>query len=307
MRLVQLDGLVASQGTHEQYIDPDTGTAWICTSLSGWRTAPARRTRHTPRTTSDGATRSAAYRDVRGLMLEGRFFPRDAVQGAVDARLVTGLCPDPGERYPLHVDEADQTLVAYVEQGDEIVCDPVREDALWDFQIPLLAADPYRYAAQWVSATSEGTGLDGTGGIDFTSPGPSFAAPGLAMGTSPSPIECVVRGIGTYPLQLVYQVLGPTSGVQIVDQDGTSVIGLRGQVAAGESVFVNASALDAFDVPGALVPVPAYSAVIATQSARSAVWATSYPVVRPGEVHRIRMSGAIGAGAALIVHARGVY
>ncbi|MFC5992954.1 hypothetical protein ACFQE5_01865 [Pseudonocardia hispaniensis] len=306
MLLLTLDTLTAAHTDQVEYVD-DTGTGWIVEKLEGWRVAPARLTRHSPRATADEAHRSAAYRGTRNITVEGAFFPPDPTIGEQHADRVLALCPEPGERYSLAVQQrSGATLVAYVEQTDEILCDQVAPHA-WRWSIPLVAADPYRYDLSWVSATASG-GDPGSGGIDFGGSGANFAAPGLDMGTAPAYIDATVSGTGTADALLVLQVTGPTNNVQIEDLGTQSVVGVRGGVAAGESLFVNCTARTAFDVPGCPVPIPARGAVLGGQNARGAVWVSrGWPVLRPGEVRTFRMSGTTGPGSSLTVHARGAW
>ena len=307
MRLVTLDVLTASHGpTHEQYVDAD-GTTWICTSIKGWLSAPARRTKHTERTTGDGAHRSAAYRQTRSMSVEGRMFPATDAQGWAAAERLLAICPDPGERYPMVVDGATHPLLAYVEQAGEVLCDQTGP-LQWDWSVPVIAADPYRYLPSWTSVGPSSAGSDGVGGIVTASPGITTSSPGIATGTAASLAQATVFGAGTVDNQLVLQVTGPTSGVQVAALAGTSIVGVRGTVAAGESVFINCSARVAFDVPGCPVPIPARGAVIGASNARGAIWISGgWPRLGPAEQRTFRLTGATGAGSALTVHTRGTW
>ncbi|WP_147201162.1 hypothetical protein [Pseudonocardia asaccharolytica] len=302
---VTLDTLTASHGSYGQHVD-DTGTAWILTGLKGWTAGPGRRTAHSERPTADGAHRSAAYRGTRTLELVGRMFPPTVELGWEHADRLAALCPDPGERYPLVVQGAHRTLVAYVEQAGDILIDPV-SPRIWDWSVPLVAADPYRYDLAWTSASAAG-GDPGSGGIDFGGSGADFSSPGLDMGTAPAYIDATVAGAGTAEALLVLQVTGPTNNVQVEGLGTPSVVGVRGAVAAGEALFVNCTGRVAFDVPGCAVPIPARGAVLGGQNARGAIWVSGgWPALLPGELRTFRMSGATGPGSSLTVHARGAW
>ncbi|GJF06606.1 hypothetical protein [Pseudonocardia sp. D17] len=307
MRLVTLDVLKASHGpTHEQYVDAN-GTAWICTSIKGWLSAPARRTKHDERPTGDGAHRSAAYRETRSMSIEGRFFPLSDAVGWDTADRLLAICPDPGERYPMVVDGAVRPLLAYVEQAGEVLVDQTGPRQ-WDWSVPVIAADPYRYSVAWASVGPSSAGTDGVGGIATSGSGIVTSSPGIATGTAPTLATATVTGTGTVDSQVVYQVTGPTAGVQVADLAGTSIVGVRGNLAAGESLFINTSGRVAFDVPGCPTPIPAYGAVLGGANARGAVWVTGgWPRLRPGEIRTYRLTGATGAGTALTVHTRGTW
>lgn len=303
MYLVTLNGLIAAHDHPNEYVDA-TGTSWICSKIDGWRGAPSRETRHTRRPTSDGAHRSAAYRETRNLELAGRYFPPSGLIGKQHGRRIAALCPDPGELYPLLVEDEDVSLVSYVEQAGEILVASLTP-LLWDWSIPLVSPDPYLYSETWISVGPD-TGAAGSGGIDFTAPGVAMGS-GIAMGTAPDPVSIIANAVGTADSLLVFEVRGPTSGVFISDGMG-AIIGVRGEVYAGEAVFVNASPRVAYDVPGALVPIPAYGAANGASSARGAVSVTGgYPTLPPGTSRTYVMTGAMGAAASLTVHTRGSF
>jgi len=304
--LVTLDTLTAIILDSEQYYDA-SGTSWICTKLEGWWRAPARDTQHTRYPTADGAQRSAAYRGTRNLVLEGRYFPPTVEIGFDLADRVVALCPDPGERYPLLVQDYNRNLVAYVEQAGEILCDKTGP-LMWDWSIPLVAADPYRYSAAWTQVGPTLAGDDSVGGIDFSGSGSTFTTPGLDMGTAATRAAATVAGVGTADNQLVLAVTGQTTDVQIPDIAGTSIVGIRGQVPAGETMFINCSARTAFDVPGCPTPIPGYGAVLGGASARGSIWISGgWPVLRPGERRTFQLNGTAAPSAALTVYARGTW
>lgn len=305
MRLLTLDGLTASHSDHEQYVDGN-GTAWICTDLVGWRSAPARRTRHTDRASADGAHRGAAYRGARSYEIKGNLFPVTSVIGEQECRRLLALCRDPGELYPLAVAERDGlVLTAMVEQGGEILTRQVGP-LKWEFSVPVVANDPLRYLP-WVTVAAA-TGAAGSGGIDFSGSGAVFTAPGVAMGTAQVAAKANVVGTGTEDSALVFEILGPTSGVSVVDSGSASIVGLRGETAAGQSTFVNTSSRVAYGVPGCPQPIPARGAVSGGANARGGVWVNGgWPVLGPGDLRSFTLQGAAGVGSGLTVHTRGSY
>jgi hypothetical protein len=305
MRTLTLDTLTASHSSHEQYYDGD-GTAWICTDLVGWRSAPGRRTQHTERPTADGAHRSAAYRDVRSYEIKGSLFPPTPELGEQAVRRLLALCRDPGELYPLTVQERDGALLtAMVEQAGAILTAQVGP-LKWEFSVPLVANDPLRYTA-W-STVAALTGAAGSGGIDFSGSGAVFTAPGLPMGTAQVAAMATVLGRGTENNLLVFEIDGPTSGVQIVDSGSSSIVGMRGITVAGQSTFINASDRVAYDVPGCPQPIPARGAVSGAMNARGGIWvAGGWPVLAPGDQRQFTMQGSAGSGSGLTVHTRGSY
>ena len=305
MYLVTLDWLTASHHTHEQYTDDD-GTAWICTEVEGWQSAPGRRTKHTERPTADGSHRSAAYRDTRSYVVKGNYFPPSPEHGYDLADRIPALMPDPGERYPLTVQGPNgRTLTAYVEQsGSEILVAQVGPHK-WEYSVPTVAADPYRYEQGWSSAQTPPYS-EGVGGINFGGSGASFSSPGLNMGTAPADAVVDVVGTGTTESLVVFQIVGPTSGVLVEDVDSPRQIIVRGEIPEGASMFVNASPRIAFDVPDAMAPLPANGALLGMANARGALGIPAgWPTLLPGQTRRFRMTGQAGSGSSLIVHTRG--
>lgn len=303
MYLVTLDWLTASHHSHDQYEDAD-GTLWICTDVEGWTRAPSRRTKHTVRPTADGAHRSAAYRDTRPFTVKGRYFPDSPGKGWELANRIPSIMRDPGERYPLTVQGPDgRTLTAYVEQAGEIL---VGQSAphVWEWEIPTIAADPYRYDQGWVSGSAM-AGTAGSGGIDFSGSGAVFTAPGLDMGVGPAPCAVDAIALGTEDSLLVLEVTGPTDGVQVADDLGRLVL-VNGSVPEGVSVFVNCSPRIAMDVPDAPRPLPANGALQGQFNARGAIAVPNgWPRLEPGTVRTFTMTGQAGAGSSLTVHTRG--
>jgi hypothetical protein len=305
-QLVTLDTLTASYGL-PRYVAAD-GSQVILTEITGWFGAAGRRTAHTERATADGALRSAAYRDTRVIELAGMLLPPDEMTGYEAADRLVAICPEPGERYPLAVGAPHRTLVAYVEQTGPILCERHGGALLWDWSVPLVASDPYRYSEAWVSVT-QAAGAVGTGGIDtVTSGGITSSGSGIATGTAADPAAVTAAGLGSLGSAIVLEITGPTSGVQIADTSSTSVLTVAGVLADDDSIFINCSAGVAYDVPGALIPIPPYGAVLGSGSARSAVAVTGgWPTLPSGASHLFLMTGAMSAGAALSVHTRGIW
>lgn len=305
MYLLTLDWLTASHHSHDQYEDPETGVVWICTELEGWTSAPARRTKHTARPTSDGSHRSAAYRDTRSYVVKGRYFTDDPSLGWALQNRLPSLMRDPGERYPLTVQGPDGTaLTAYVEQSSAEILVAQTGPYVWEWSIPTIAADPYRYHQDWVSGSAS-PGTDGAGGIDFSGSGVVFADPGVDMGTAPSPCAVTAYGAGWEDSLLVLEIRGPGSGLVVTDDAGRGVA-VAGQVPEGQSLFVNCSPRIAIGVPGAPAPLPANGALLSGANARGALAIPNgWPRLEPGVARTFTLTGQLGAGSGLTVHTRG--
>lgn len=303
-QLITLDTLVCSYG-QPRYVD-GSGVQWFATEITGWFGSPGRRTAHTARSTADGALRAAAYRDTRTIELTGMIIPVNELDGYAAALQVAALCPEPGERYMLSVGDPYVTLVSYVEQAGPILCDRRGGAMLWDFSIPLVSSDPYRYSEAWVSVSQAG-GADAVGGIS-TDTGISTNSPGISTGTAATPALVTAAGSGSLGSAIVYEVTGPTNGVQIADLSSTSIITVAGGLDTGDSIFINCSPAVAYDVPGALIPIPPYGAVLGSGSARGAIAVTGgWPTLPAGASHSYLMTGAMSAGSSLSVHTRGIW
>lgn len=309
--LITLDGL-SSGGQFDGRPVVVDGVQWVASKLTGWwGSAPATRVKHTERPTAHGAHRSAAYLGTRSYQLELTATALDLsaarMRGA--EQTVAAICGDPGELYPLVVADHAATLCAYVERDGEILGtfrDGLRYSTV--FSVPLVAPDPFRYSVGWVSAGPAAAGSTGAGGIDTSGAGIGTAAPGIATGTAPALAAATAAALGTRDSQVVLQVTGSTTDVQVVDLGSEAAVGIRGDIAEGESVFVNTCPRPAYDVPGCPIPIPAYGAVLGTASARGAVWVSGgWPVLPPGAARTYRLGGGTGTGAALTVHTRGVW
>ncbi len=308
--LLTLDTLTA--GGHFDGIAPVIdGIQYVLTDLTGWwGAAPAPELKHTKRPTAHGAHRSAAYRGTRsyGLKVTATSVAESPAEMRRVENRIAAICSDPAELYRLAVEDQGGVRCAYVELDGDIVPE-LRDGLAWStvFSIPVVASDPFRYDVTWGAATAPG-GVTGAGGIDFTGSGAVFTTPGLVMGTAGVSPVATVTGAGAVESQLVFRVDGPTSGVQITDMAGSSVVALRGETLAGQATFINCSPSVAFDVPGCPDPIPAYGVLSGGANARGAVAVTGgWPRLRAGETRSFLFSGLSGAAAALTVHARGAY
>lgn len=243
---ITLDGLTFAWGGITELLDSEDNSL-IVTSVDGWMGAPARRTAHTERPGADGAFRGDAFRGTRGVTIEGRYYAQDVTRLRLLERRLASLCADPRRLYPLTVQDHSGPLTAYVELSGEIKVAPVKP---WygEFSISLLAPDPRRFGT-WMSG-SVGVPDAGSGGVIATGSGAIATGSGLAAGISPTPTAVTLTDPGTTGSLLVAQFTGPATNPSITKgSDGTQVT-LRGNLGAGESIWINLAPQQAHEVPG---------------------------------------------------------
>ncbi len=298
------------------WVDADN-TEWDLTNLDGWWGTPAPKTARTDRPTSPGAYRGASYRGVRSISLELTVTQRNqdfALMRAAEQQ-VAGICSDPAILYPLTVADDLGSYTAYVELDGAIL--PAHRGGAgamaagmgWStiFSIPLAAPDPRKFTP-WVNANAAQATPD-VGGVVATTPGVISTSPGVVSGTAGTVGQAIVTGVGTAPNPVVFVLTGVATNVSIIDLLGGSVLGYIGDLGPTDTVYINADAQPAYDVPGAPGPLNGRGALLnGAQNARSALTMRGgWPVVMPGSPRAFGLAGALGAGASLTVYTRGAW
>lgn len=302
---IVLDTLVFSW--NDIFEIPDTlGNSLIVTKLDGWHGAPARRTKHTDRIGADGVFRAPAYREARSIDMEGRYFSPDRFNFRRLERRLAAVCPDPGQLYPMTVQDEVGPLTAYVELAGDIQI-ALASPRYGEFSYGLLAPDPRKFNIDWTSSTAPFI-VEGSDGIETTGLGIITADPGIATGTSPTPAIAVAYGQGTSINPQVLQVNGPASNFSITNTSGSTTFGFRGTVGSAETLYINLDSLPAYGVPGASGAIPGHGAIIGRNNARADLSVRGgWPVLAPGAVATYLISGSLGFGSAFIVHSRGAW
>lgn len=289
------------------------GVEYVLSGLTGWWGSAATRTDRTPRLHAAGSYRRPAFKDVRSVEItvtatavDGDRAARARTMRQAERRLAA-ICCDPDRLYPIHVADQDGVTSAYVELDGEIVHqlrDGLDYSAI--FSIPVVALDPRRLAAQWSSAVTAGP-TGGTGGVIAEPPGVRAIPPGVTAGTAARLPAVTVSATGTAPrLPLVFEVNGPASDLTVLDDAGGSVLGFRGELGPGASVWINADDQPAHDVPGAPDVIPARGAMLSDGSnARSAVRLFgSWPRLRPDTRASYSLVGGLSSAVRFAVHTR---
>lgn len=307
-----LDALVAGgqfSQLGEVYLDPGGDLEINLSGLKGWWDSPAPVTARTPRRNASGQFRAAAYRGGRSVAIEVTCTSTSG--NDLNVRLweqkIAALCNNPALLYPLAVQDATGTWVAYVELDGAIV-HVMRGGLAWSTvaSIPVASPDNRRFAQGW-TAVLAGSARAQSGGIVSTGTGIVSTGSGIVSGIAAGYPVATVTGLGTAVNPVVFKLTGVATNVLIADALGASQVYYNGNLGPTDTVWINTDSQPAYDLPGAPGPIPARGAVLNDNSnARSAVTIRGgWPVLSPGAIRTFLLSGGLGAGVSLTVYARG--
>lgn len=287
---------------------------WITQRVRGWRGAAKPRTNRGARNLADGAWRGDAYRDERVITLDGTCrCPTPAARADAEERLAQWIPSGTGLVRLQRTGENGLPQLRYVELDD--ATDAIPKGPQWfDWSFQLAAPDPRKFTPAWSSATAS-VSSPSSGGVAVGASGvTSHSGGGVPAGVAGTSSVATVVATGTVDNPLVFEIEGPVNGgasggIVITDTTaGAAVLRYRGNLGAGESVFINADDADAYDVPGASGGIPGHGALLGTSSARSAVVVLGYwPTLPAGGSATYTLSGDVGTGAGLTVHSRGAW
>ena len=301
---ITLDGLTMAWGGITEFYDGD-GNSIVCMKLDGWQGAPARRLVQTDRPGADGAFDGDAYRGVRTIGVEGRFFAQTEVGRTVLERRIAAICADPTRYYAFTIGDAVNPLTAYVRLAGEVKAVPTSK-IRGELSLSLTAPNPLRQGV-WDSYSIP-LATPGVGGVVSTSPGVVSTSPGVVAGTAGSPTSIAVTNSGTAPALIVAEFQGPSTNPSIIRTSDGAQVQATTVLGASDSLRVNLSAAYAHDVPG----MPAGSFMYGRSvygpggyagggglTVTNGVW----PVLGPGETSTFVITGG-GPG---VIHVRPMY
>lgn len=283
----------------------DFGVQWWTQSVRGWRGTAPRRNDRTARLALDGAHRGYPYRDPRIVVLTGQCKAPSAIERANAERRLGELLDSTRELFPIvRTDEAGFVECVYAELDE--VYDPIPYNKYrFQWSLQFAAPDPRKFDYSWITGES-GTAIPGTGGIVSTGLGVVSTGLGIVAGTDAKTANVTMTATRSGRSQIVYELIGPGSNLNINQTNKNSVVTFRGELGDGQSVFINTDDQPAYDVPGAGQPIPARAALLNDFNARSAVVVSGdWPTLEPGDVSIFLMSGSASSAASLKVHARG--
>ena len=304
---ITLDGLTMAWGGITEFYDDDSNSI-VCMKLDGWQGAPARRLVQTDRPGADGAFDGDAYRGVRTIGVEGRFFAQTEVGRTVLERRITAICADPTRYYAFTVADAVNPLTAYVRLAGEVKAVPTSK-IRGELSLSLTAPNPLRQGA-WTTSLAP-TGSLGTGGIAAGSAavttGIVSTEPGIASGTPDILPAVTVTNTGSAPAILVAEFVGGTDPALVRLSDG-STVSINTTLAPSDSLFLNLSPHYAHDVPGQAAGTFMYGRSVYGPGGYAGaggvtVYNGSWPVLNPGEQQQFLFTGG-GFGK---VHVRPMY
>lgn len=285
------------------------GIELALSGLTGWWGSPEVRTSRTPRLLAPGSHRRQAFKDSRSIEITvtATSRARDPLQMRRTERDLVATCADSERLHLLRVADQAGVTCAYVEL-DGAVTHALRDGLPWSsvIAVPIVAPDPRRFSPDWSSSTTSPP-EDALGGVVATEPGVVATEPGVDAGSPPRPALVTVVGGGSAATQpLVFELSGSVRDVTIIDSRQVSVLGYRGSLGTGDTVWINVDDQPAHDVPGAPGVIPARGALLSDGSnARSAVTRFGrWPVLHPGDVATFAVSGALGPSARFTAHTR---
>lgn len=181
-------------------VDDAAGVGWMLTGLTGWRGSPQSTIELTQRTSAHGAWADPKpFLQPRQLEAKMTVFAPTAAQmrDAVESLILA--CPL--EPFPLVVDESGLRRMCWVQRnGDVLVDDSADTDVYSTMSIPMVAADPRRYAEEEQRIAVRLPFL--TGGLRLPTTTPftisAIASSGVARvqhhGTTSAPWRIVIEG-----------------------------------------------------------------------------------------------------------------
>lgn len=285
-----------------------TGVRWITTKSEGWRGDGPVRGERPPRDGAPGTYAGISWPDEKIIRLIGQAVAPGPAMRAMAERRIGSLLPAGDRLYRLQrIGEDGIAEVMYVKRDDAIEPQPLTSAVRFTWTVQLAAPDPRKLAPSWSASVAQSSQA-GSGGVVSTGVGAVSTGAGLAAGVAPRYPVAVVVGEGLKPNCLVAAITGPAGpDVSVIEADTGAMVTVRGLIGDGQTVFVNCSPADAYDVPGAAGPIPGYGALSGADSALSAVSAVSWPSLPAGVGRRYVLAGGLSASTKLTMYARAVY
>jgi hypothetical protein len=273
----------------------DAGCRWIVTGTTGWRGTPKRRTRRTPRANRHGSFRAIAYLDDRIVTLTGVCHaPTPAARARAESQ-IAGLFGDPASLARVwRMDETGAPLVGYFELEDAIEPVPMQSSTWFTWDLQIAAPDPRKFEASWSTVTS-GIQTAGSGGVDATTPGAS-ATGGLVAGAPGVLGTGTMVNRGNAEIGPVLQLIGPLTNPEVRDINSGSSLSYSGDIASGDSLWINCDDQPAYETP--VGTLPGHSVSLGGYSNRRANLTTYgwWPVLPAGGRLVLLLTGGVAAG-----------